>query len=210
MNLTLIRNSLIALSVVILLVLWAVMISQYNDYDKASDGFEQKKADLNVKKIEIETLKKALEKFKAEKEEFSKLLFNERDVPAFLDQISQYAKEAEIKIVDMKTQQFYEVQVNKEVAQEARVERRLANQIEAQKKSDALRSAQTLSAMPIQIRVKGSYASFVGFLDHLQEYKQLINIANVEIKAGNEYPVLDCEFVIRIYTLKTTQELIRK
>ena len=131
-------------------------------------------------------------------------------MPAFLDQIAQYAKQAQISIVDMKTQQFFQVQVPRDIQDSARIDQRLAQQVDAQKKADEEKLVQTLSAMPIQMRVKGTYASLVRFLDHLQEYKQLINVANVEIRAGNEYPLLDCEFVIRIYALKTMEELQRK
>jgi Tfp pilus assembly protein PilO len=84
----------------------------------------------------------------------------------------------------------------------------MARQIADEK--DKAKNSQTLSAMPIQIKIKGAFPNLVRFLDHLQEYKQMINVSNVVIRQDRSYPLLNCEFVIRIYTLKTMEELKNK
>ena len=203
-----IRNCLIGLTLAVLLGLWGGMIYQCMAYNEVGGQLDVEINRLSAMQKEIASIKSSIDGFKTEKEEFSKLLFNERDVPAFLDQISDHAKQASISIADMKTQQFNPVGIQKDIAEAASSSRKLDKQVQMQKKSDELRRAATLSAMPISIRVKGTYASFVKFLDYLQEYKQLVNITNVEIRVA-EYPLLDCEFVIRIYALKNIAELQR-
>jgi Tfp pilus assembly protein PilO len=102
------------------------------------------------------------------------------------------------------------VDIPKEIEDSRYANVSLNNQIADQQKQEEIKQALTLSAMPIQVRVKGGFASFVQFLDHLQDYKQLLNIANVEIQSTTDYPLLDCQFTIRIYSLKTLAELKRK
>ncbi len=194
----------------IILSLGYSVFMQYTQLTKVQYQWEAEKQNLISLKTEIAGIEKSIERYEKEKEDFSKLLFNERDVPAFLDDISKYAKEASVTIIDMKTQQFYQVDVPKEIVDARYANQGLNNQIADQQKQEEIKQALTLSAMPIQVRVKGGFASFVQFLDHLQDYTQLLNIANVEIQTTSEYPLLDCQFTIRIYSLKTLEELKRK
>ncbi len=66
----------------------------------------------------------------------------------------------------------------------------------------------TLAAMPINVKISGPYVSIVNFYRHLENFKQLISISNIEIAAANNtYPVLSCDFTLKIYSLKTLEEL---
>jgi hypothetical protein len=179
------------------------MMYQFMAYEETYGLLEIEEARLAKVTSEIAEIKASIEDFQKEKAEFAALLFDERDVPAFLDQVSTFAQQASVGIVDMKTKIFRPVVVPKDLAEESKNSRNLSKQVEAQKKHDDMMKAMTLSAMPIHIRVKGTFASFVQFLDYFQEYKQLVNINNVEIKAA-DYPMLESEFIIHIYALQTS------
>lgn len=187
-----------------------VLFNQYTELGQVQFQFEAEKQNLNNLRSEIASIEESIGRYKKEKEDFSKLLFNERDVPAFLDEISKYAKDASTMIIDMKTQQFHRVAVPKEVEDVRHANTSLNKQLADQQRQNELKQALTLSAMPIQVKVKAGFSSFVQFLDRLQDYKQLLNIANVEIQTTPQYPLLDCQFTIRIYSLKTLEELKRK
>lgn len=198
-------------SIVICLLLALVMvggtIAHFSSLRKAEEGFRQKKAELEKLKSEIVEIQKMLDQFNKEKKEFSELLFTDRDIPAFLDQVSKFAKTADVDIVDMQTKQFYQVVIpakNKPgyYTEEERVP----------SKEEQIQEVLTLAAMPIDVRLKGPFGSLIKFLDHLQDYKQLVSISDVEILLQNqtEYPLLDCKFTLRIYSLKTLEELKKK
>lgn len=205
-----IRAVFVLISVLIIGGMSYFVFKQYTDLTKIRYQREAEKQNLISLKSEIAGIEQSIQRYKNEKDEFAKLLFNERDVPAFLDEISKYAKDSSMMIVDMKTQQFHQVAVPQEMQEMRHANTSLNKQLADQQKQDELKQALTISAMPIQVRVKGGFASFVQFLDHLQDYKQLLNIANVEIQTTNEYPLLDCQFTIRIYSLKTLTDLKRK
>lgn len=210
MNRETLRNLFIGICCLIIIGLGYFAFIQYTQLTKVQYQWEAEKQNLVNLKAEIEGIERSIERYKQEKVDFEQLLFNERDVPAFLDEISKYAKQASMTIIDMKTQQFHQVYVPKEI-QDSRYANMNVNTPNAdQQRQEELKQAMTISAMPIQVRVKGGFASFVEFLDHLQDYKQLLNIANVEIQSTTDYPILDCQFTIRIYSLKTLAELKRK
>jgi len=210
MNKRNVKTFCIVLCVLVIVGLAALTVSQYNAYREVKERWDEEQQKLVDLKNEIAQIEKSITAYKREQAEFEKLLFNERDVPAFLDEISKYAKMASMNIIDMKTQQFYQVQIPAELKEAGSTNKNLNAQMTEQEKRNELERTYTLAAMPIKIKVKGSFASFVQFLDRLQEYTQLLNIANVEIHTTREYPILDCQFTIRIYSLKTLGELQRR
>jgi len=156
---------------------------------------------------EIEAIKRSLERYRREREEFSSYLFLDRDIPAFLDEISRNAKEDRISLLNMKTQPFAQVQVREEIMGEEWKRKRKKETDQEKAKIENLQNILTLSAMPINIRVQGRFESLVKFLDRLQDYKQLLNVSNVVIRTIPEYPLLDCSFTLSVYSLKTIAEL---
>lgn len=158
-------------------------------------------------KVDIEETKNSIERFKKEQEEFKKLLFDERDVPAFLDGISDSAATSSVYVIDMKTQQFTEVQVPKEMADSKKIARVRVYEDFEKNSSAADRKVQlkdmlTLAAMPIRIKVEGTFESIANFLNSIEGYKQLLTVSNVEITERNSYPQLTCDFTLRIYSIK--------
>ncbi|MBL8013894.1 MAG: type 4a pilus biogenesis protein PilO [Candidatus Omnitrophica bacterium] len=202
-----IKRIAISICMLVLIGLVALLIGLYSNYSAARLDWEAEKQSLANLRSEIAMIKQSIEDYKKEQEDFKKSLFQERDVPAFLDEISKYAKKASMGIVDMKTQRFYQVQVPQEVEEVRKRNKSLDAQVAAEERRQQMATELTLAAMPIQIKVKGSFASFVEFINQLQDYEQLLNITNVEINTTSEYPVLDCQFTLQIYSLKTLEEM---
>ena len=164
---------------------------------------------LQNKKSDIARIQKSLQQFEVEKKEFSAHLLLEKDVPAFLDGIAQYAQKASVNISDMKTKRFQEVTVpdwaqNNHLAIGKATTRQKKQQAQNKGKLDQML---TLAAMSIQFKVDATFSSFVKFLGYLEEFKQLVSISKVEIKRKKDYPYLQCGFTLNIYSLKTLAEL---
>ena len=102
-------------------------------------------------------IQEALDRYEAEKKEFRKYLFEEKDVPAFLEGISKYAAESAINVVDMKTKKFQEVATaaDQKPSRSKYGTRRQGTKTEATP-DEKLERALTLAAMPISIKVKGT------------------------------------------------------
>lgn len=207
MSKRIIRNFFLFLIVASVIGLAALAVTRRAALAEIQREFNDEQKRFSALKAEIAQIESELARYEREKDDFAKMLFDERDVPAFLDEIAKYAKKSSVNIIDMKTQRFHQVRVPKDVADVRHANKNLDRQITEQQKRDEMTRAFTLSAMPIQIKIKGTFASFVQFLDQLQDYKQLLNIANVEIQTSKDYPVLECQFTIRIYSLKTLAEL---
>lgn len=202
-----IKRIAVTVCLLVLVGLVAMLVGLYSNYSAARLDWETEKQSLADLKNEIAMIKLSIEDYKKEQEDFKKSLFQERDVPAFLDEISKYAKQASMSIVDMKTQRFYQVQVPQDIEDVRKRNKGLDAQVAAEERRQQMAQELTLAAMPIQIKVKGSFASFVEFINQLQDYQQLLNITNVEINSTSEYPVLDCQFTLQIYSLKTLEEM---
>jgi len=154
---------------------------------------------------QAEDIRQSLEVYAKEEAEFGQYLFSEKDVPAFLENISKYAQQANVNVIDMKTRSFEEVDaVKKKIQERAKKQKQQGGQ---KKQADDLRQILTLAAMPITFKVEGSFSSFVQFLSYLEEFRQLITINSIQITSGSKYPVLEYSFSLKIYSLKTFKEL---
>lgn len=160
-------------------------------------------------KREVAEIEEMLNTYKKERREFQTYLFQEKDIPGFLDGLSGFAQSAGINIVDMKTSRFQEVRVPEEIqdGQSVLMKKKLNDSNPEITKKEMGRML-TLASMPINIKISGPYGSIVNFYRHLENFKQLISIGNIEIAAANNaYPNLQCDFTLKIYSLKTLDEL---
>ncbi len=208
------KNLVIFLCVVAVMGTGALLYKNYTDYLQVQNTYDQAKQDLEKLKIDIETTKRLLDKYEKEKQEFSKLLFSERDVPAFLDSISKFAALADVHLTNMKTKYFQQVVVPQNTARALAGtlgnRYRSTNNQQTDPQQD-LQRVLTLSAMPIDIQVKGEFAALLKFFNQLEAYKQLLSVSAIEIKSNyNDYPTLSCNFTLKIYSLMTLEELKRK
>ncbi len=201
-----IRLIAIGICVVFTLSLAALTIQRYYTSREALAQLQQEEDRLAKLKKDIEDTKNSIERYKKEQEEFKKLLFDERDVPAFLDGISESAAKSSVYVLEMKTQQFTEVEVPKDMADSRKLARvRVTEDLEKNSQPDRkvqLKDMLTLAAMPIRIKIDGTFEAIVNFLNSIEGYKQLLTVSNVEITTRSDYPQLTCEFTLRIYSLK--------
>lgn len=204
---TTIRNSFFAISFLVMAGLVVLLFQAYNSMKAARAEYANQERRRLQMEQEIAAIKRSLERYRKERDEFSSYLFMDRDIPAFLDEISKNAKEDQVRLLNMKTQPFAQVRVREEVMGEEWQKKRKKNVDQEKAKIENLHNILTLSAMPINIRVQGRFESLVKFLDRLQDYKQLLNVSNVVIRTISEYPLLDCSFTLSIYSLKTIAEL---
>ena len=163
---------------------------------------------MEVVQEEIRLIKAKIARYEQEKAEFEAALFQEQDIPAFLDDISQMAKAAEVSITDMKTKAFREVRsVDVDTAQTRYQERKkTAAQLDRERRQK-IDKIITLAAMPINMKIEGNFDSLLKFFDTLDEFQQLVTVSNVEIESGRDYPTLKCEYTLKIYSLKQLSEI---
>ncbi len=188
------------------LALW-----QYISYIELEQELSLEKKSLFNLKEDIERTKDEIDMYEREKEEFANYLFDERDVPAFLDEISKLAKKDRINVVDMKSQRFLRVDVASRIAQ-SRSRQPIRNRdndklTAAQRKELEIDNILTLASMSTLVQVKGTFDSIMRFLGDLQKYQQLVSIIDIQISNLREYPLLDCRFTVKIYSLTSLQEL---
>ncbi|OPX30939.1 MAG: hypothetical protein B1H08_00210 [Candidatus Omnitrophica bacterium 4484_171] len=137
-------------------------------------------------------------KYRTQKKELEGILFNDRDVSSFLEEISLIARKSHIKISEMKTRKFKKVEPKNSTSGNSYS----GNKPSGNKEDKPL----FLAAMPIDIRIEGRFSSIVNFLVFLEGYRQLITLSNVEIRI-KKYPLLRCKFTLRLYSLKSGSEL---
>jgi len=161
----------------------------------------------NRLKADINRMQTAIEEYKKEIEDIQPYLFTERDVPSFLDSISQFALENDVTVIDMKTQRFQEVVLPDEIAESMRASQGRFQMRAEQEQAIPPEQIMTFAAMPIQIKIQGEFEALVDFLYAMEGYKQLITLSNVQIAVTRDYPFLECDFLLRIYSMKTLKEL---
>ncbi len=180
--------------IIFTLILSTFCYHNFSFYQKAKRKVNIQKARLLKLEKDMESMRTSLKKYEEEKKKFSQLLFKERDIPGFLRKISSFAKESGVKIVNMKTKHFREVEmieIKKNVSQVAR------KKLSSEKEKETI----TLSYLPINIEVEGKFGSLVNFLIYLEKYRQLLSLADIKI-SRKKYPILKCKFVLKIYSLK--------
>ncbi len=184
---------------------------QYTSYSEVEQELSMEKKNLYSLKEDIEKTKDEIDRYDIEKKEFAEYLFNERDVPAFLDEFSKLAKKDKINIVDLKSQRFLRVDVASRIAK-ARSSQPIRNRDKekltaAQRKELKVDHILTLASMSTVVQVNGTFNSIMKFLGDLQKYKQLVSIFDIQISSLREYPKLECHFIVKIYSLTSLKEL---
>lgn len=205
------RINQVFISVTVITVLTLIGITVYNVrlYTRAKQDYAQKEYKLGAVEEEIRLIKAKIARYEQEKSEFEAALFQEQDIPAFLDDISQMAQDSKVNITNMKTKSFREVKSSPEVnTAKTRYMSRKKTQLQQERdKKRQLEKILTLAAMPIDMKVEGEFRALLDFFDTLEDFQQLVTVSNVEIVAGREYPTLKCEYTLKIYSLKKLSEI---
>lgn len=197
-----------AIAVIALIGLGVLALQSYTAAAEAMSTLTTKKDRLVQLKKELDETKQSIDTLKKEQAEFKGLLFDERDVPAFLDGISASAAKSSVYVMEMQSQQFSEVTVPKHVVDtNGKLKRMKASETDEAEvdpnSKEALEEMLTLASMPINFKIRGDYQAIVNFMNSIENYRQLLNVSNVEISSGStNYPFLTCQFTLKIYSLK--------
>lgn len=206
-----IKHSFIFASIVIVCALISISINNGREYFEAKERFELKQNELKQVQDEIVQIKNKIALYEQEKKEFEEYLFKEQDIPAFLDDISRMAKDTSVNITDMKTKSFSAVQSSASIetnrAKARVIQNKKNKQQEQLSEEKQLKQMLTLAAMPINMKIEGEFEALLKFFNSIEGFKQLVTVNEVDIVAGKEYPVLKCEYTLKIYSLKTLSEI---
>lgn len=206
-----IKHSFVFASIVIVCALISISINNGREYFEAKERFELKQHELKQVQDEIVQIKNKIALYEQEKKEFEEYLFKEQDIPAFLDDISRMAKETSVNITDMKTKSFSAVQsaasIETNRAKARVIQNKKNKQQEQLSEEKQLKQMLTLAAMPINMKIEGEFEALLKFFNSVEGFKQLVTVNEVDIVAGKEYPVLKCEYTLKIYSLKTLSEI---
>ncbi len=198
----------VAVCLIFVLSMSAAVAYRYNEVRSAVVAQSNQKTKLDKLQKRVEESKDSIQQFKTEQEEFQKMLFDERDVPAFLDGISDSAAQTQVYVQEMRTQQFGRLVVPKDFEESSRkmARVRITEDLDAKERQNPkkkLNDMLTVAAMPVQFKVRGTFEALVRFLNSIENYKQLVTVSNVSIGGKpQDYPQLSCEFTLRIYSLK--------
>lgn len=205
------RNIILAFSGLILMGMGCVVFSRYVEFGKVQYQWRVQKKAFNDVKAEIEDAEGWIKQYEKERNDFASMLFSEQEIPAFLEEISQCAKRYSLSILDVKRGVFRLVEKPKsDLDIMALKEAGRKPTDDEDDRAGVPAYAPRISYMPIQVQVKGNFAAIVEFLDCMQNYPKLLNVASVKIISTDEYPALECQVTLNIYSLKTLTELNQK
>lgn len=203
-----IRVGAVLLAMFLAMIFNGLGLWSYWSYVSMEKVLKAEKNALFELKQEVVLTKSQLEAFEDEKKRFEAVLFNERDIPAFLDEISNNAKEENVQILSMRTKKFHQVKLPEDVEKKRKhmMAKSSKQKTDNEEKIKELKRVVTLSALPIAIKIKGPFPDLTQFLNRLEAHKQLTNISEVEIERGREYPDIECEFILRIFSLQSLSQ----
>jgi len=182
------------------LALLAVLGLQMRDLSGKKENIETSKIHLARVRTEIEELILLKEKYQAEKDDFARFLFAEKDIPTFLEEISGMAKKSKVNINTMRTNNFKVVTKVDPEAESDLKRRQNKNQADLNKPKGP-----QLYTMPIDISVRGEFKPMLDFLYAMENQRLLVTLTDVTLKV-REYPELECSFTLSIYSLRQEPE----
>jgi Tfp pilus assembly protein PilO len=174
----------------------------YHSYIQSQEKFKRENSRLVALEEDVQNLKELLKSSKGEREKLEVLLFTDRDIATFLDQIGDFAKKSQVKIAEMRAQKMVEVRPPEEISGNPPS----ANRDFAQGKEE---KGPTLTFMPINMNIEGKFEWIIDFLFSLEKYRQLLTLSNVDIMRS-KYPLINCKFILRLYSLKQIEEITKK
>jgi len=84
---------------------------EFSIYLKVKKKIKTRQFYLSRLEEDLKNFKSFIEKYEEEKARFAKLLLKKRDIPAFLEKVSLFAKKSKVKIISLKTGRFSQVKV---------------------------------------------------------------------------------------------------
>lgn len=175
----------------------------YYGYSESKREFEQKNNRLLALEADLKGLKQLIRTYKEEREELEVLVFSDKDIATFLSRIADFAKGARVRVVDMKAQRLSAVKLPEEMSANIALARK--DGLDKENKE----TGPSLAFMPIKMSIEGEFEPIVAFLFSLENYRQLLSLSDVGIKR-EKYPILNCDFTLRLYSLKQLEEILKQ
>jgi len=177
--------------------IFAVGLFSVVRYLDAHASYAQQK--INSLEKESEHLKKQIQQldhlmadYQGDIKRFETLLFNEKDIAAFLEGISGSSKQYKIKLKEMTALQIEQVKIK---------------ELPSPKESKHVSRAKTekdegmyLMSSPYKIRIAGETKGVFDFMTDLEKNKQLLTLSDFHI-VGRMYPQIQAEFRLDLYSL---------
>jgi Tfp pilus assembly protein PilO len=157
---------------------------------------------------EAQDFQALIQRYKDERERLATILFTEKDIAAFLNKISDFAKDSQVRIITMDAQKMRVVKLvqDKDLDNESV---RMSRPFSANKIQDR-ETGPSLVFMPIDLSIEGRFGWIIQFLTSLEKYRQLLTLTNVSIRRQEAaYPLLNCKFVLRLYALEQMEEFLK-
>lgn len=132
---------------------------------------------------------------------FETILFKGKDIPLFLERLSESSKKFNVRITDIKALPPQRVKKEEEAQ---RFKKRASKNDEAE--AEAILA---LQAIPFDLKIKGRFEDIVKFLLSLERHRQLLTLRNVKIKIS-KYPLLESNFRLDLYSLQSSGGIERK
>ncbi len=166
----------------------------YTEYSKAQQKLLPQRQRVKELKQDISDLDVFLHRYATDISRLEKILFEDKDIPLFLEGISRASSRFSTNITEIKA--LSPQIVDMEGSRIRRNRRRSSARQREPEKQDSL----TLGSSPFRIKMKGVFGDVIQALLSLQEHRQLLSVSNVVIKE-KEYPLLECSFDLDLYSL---------
>ena len=162
-------------------------------------------AELQEKQRIADALEELIRKFQDDLKLAEPIVFTDRDVATFLNNFSDFAKQANMTLISIKRLKSKPVPSSTE--SEEALKKKDKKKGRAKDKPED--EAPGLLMWPMEIEVKGEYPDLINFLISLEEYKQLLTINDLNVRLSREgYPNLEAKFIIRLYTMEAPKARI--
>lgn len=177
----------------------------YRAYYQTQKQLKAKYARASSLEQDIRQLTQLVQKYAQERQRFEALLFSEKDIATFLNNMSEFTKAAQVKIKEMRAQHLTVVEIPAEMASGMNpIYQKQFNQ-----QGTDQPQGPTLAYLPITMVIEARFDRMVNFLIALEKYRQLLTLSNVDISRGMKYPLLDCKFTLRLYSLKQIEAVVK-
>jgi len=178
-------------------------VHYYREYDQTQQKLLPQRMRVQELQQDIEELDVFLKQYARDISRFEKMLFEDQDIPLFIEGISSSSERFNTNIIEIKALSPQIVDI-----QGARI-RQSRRRPSARKKQSSPQDSLTLGSSPFRIKTSGTFGNIVQFLLSLQKHRQLLSVSNVVIKE-KEYPLLECSFDLDLYSLiKTGQKEVQ-
>ena len=202
-----VKTMWISLCTIFTVVCIMLISFQYQANSQSQKKLKQEAARLIELEKEAKDFQDLIQRYQDERARFATVLFTEKDIAEFLNKISDFARDSGIRIKSMEAQQMSVVQPLKDKNLDTGSLAIGRHPLESKKQGEE--TGPSLVFLPINLAIEGRFEPVIEFLISLEKYRQLLTLSNVSIRRQQAYPLLDCKFVLRLYTLKQMEEFVK-